>query len=85
LSQVEVDEMFGLMSDITAEVATMDAMPGWVVLFVKLLLDICGDVLLDVIFVQCLQRRVHRVVLHLFRHVRILHHCFFISARHLSN
>lgn len=45
LTEVEVDEVTCLMGDIRSKVAADDAMPGWVVLFVKLLLDECGDVL----------------------------------------
>uniref|UniRef100_A0A673J4D8 Uncharacterized protein n=1 Tax=Sinocyclocheilus rhinocerous TaxID=307959 RepID=A0A673J4D8_9TELE len=37
LTQVEVDEMFGLVSHVAAEVPPHDAMPGGVVLFVELL------------------------------------------------
>lgn len=36
------------------EVSPDDAMPGWVVFLVKLLLDEGGDVLLDVVLLQCL-------------------------------
>lgn len=46
LSQVEVDEVARLVSHVGAEVAANDAMPGRVVLFVELLLDVCSDVLL---------------------------------------
>lgn len=37
LTQVEVDEVFGLVSHVTPEVPSHDAMPGGVVLFVELL------------------------------------------------
>lgn len=38
LAQVEVDKMLGLVSHIAAEVSPDDAVPGWVVLLIKLLL-----------------------------------------------
>ena len=39
LTQVKVNEMLGLMSHVAAKVSPNDAVPGWVVFFVKLL---CG-------------------------------------------
>ena len=36
------------------EVSPDDTMPGWVVFLVKLLLDEGGDILLDVVLLQCL-------------------------------
>ena len=62
------------MGDVGTEVSTDDAVPGWVVLFVKLLLDVGGDVLLDVVLLEGLGGAVHSVLLHLLRHVRILDH-----------
>lgn len=37
LTQVEVNEMLRLMSHVTAKVPPNDAVPGWVILLVKLL------------------------------------------------
>lgn len=62
------------MGDVGTEVSTHDAMPGWVVLFVKLLLDVGGDVLLDVVLLEGLGGAVDSVLLHLLGHVRILDH-----------
>lgn len=45
LPQVEVDEVTRLVSHIRSEIAANDAVPCWVVLFVELLLDVCGNVL----------------------------------------
>lgn len=39
LTQVEVNEMLGLMSDVAAKVPPNDAVPGRVVLLVKLLCE----------------------------------------------
>jgi len=80
LTQVEVDKVLRLVSDVASEVTPDDAMPRWVVLFVELFLDVCGDVLLDVVLFECLRRAIHRVLLHVLRHIRILDYCF--SVRH---
>lgn len=72
LAQVEVDEVFGFMCHITTEVPPHDAVPGGVVLLVKLLLDMGRNVLLYIILFQCLSSTLHRVLLHLLRHIGIL-------------
>ena len=54
LSKIEVDEVLGLVGDVGAEVTAHNAVPGWVVLFVELLLDERGDVLLDVVLLESL-------------------------------
>ncbi|KAI4549310.1 hypothetical protein MG293_001640 [Ovis ammon polii] len=71
LAQV-VDEVFGFMCHITTEVPPHDAVPGGVVLLVKLLLDMGRNVLLYIILFQCLSSTLHRVLLHLLRHIGIL-------------
>uniref|UniRef100_A0A8C0WXQ6 Dynein light chain n=1 Tax=Castor canadensis TaxID=51338 RepID=A0A8C0WXQ6_CASCN len=74
LTQVEVDEVFGFMCHITTEVPPHDAVPGGVVLLVKLLLDMGSNVLFYVLLLQRLSSTLHRVLLYLFRHVRIFDH-----------
>ena len=74
LTQVEVDEVFGFMCHITTEVSAHNAVPGRVVLLVKLLLDMGRNILLDVVLLQRLGSALHRVLLHLFRHVCIFDH-----------
>lgn len=37
LTQVEVNEMLGLVSHVAAEVSANNAVPGWVIFLVKLL------------------------------------------------
>uniref|UniRef100_A0AAY4E447 Dynein light chain n=1 Tax=Denticeps clupeoides TaxID=299321 RepID=A0AAY4E447_9TELE len=79
LAQVEVDKMLGLVGHVAAKVPTHNAVPGWVVLLKvdrKYLLDVGRDVLLDVVLLQRLGGALHRVLLHLLGHVRILDHGF---------
>ena len=54
MTEVEVDEVLGLVGDVGTEVSSHNAMPGGVVLFVELLLDEGGDVLLDVVLLESL-------------------------------
>jgi len=82
LSEVEVDEVLGLVGDVGAEVAAHDAVPGGVVLLVELLLDEGGDVLLDVVLLEGLGGAVDSVLLHVLCHVGILDHG--LAFRHLE-
>lgn len=45
LSQVEVNEVASLVRYIRSKVSSNNAMPCWVVFFVKFLLNVCGNVL----------------------------------------
>jgi len=45
LSQIEVNEVSGLMSHIAAKVPSNNTMPGWIVFLVELLLDECSNIL----------------------------------------
>ena len=73
LTQVEVDEVLGLVGHVGAEVTADNAMPGGVVLLVEFLLDEGGDVLLDVVALKGLGRDVDGVLLHVLGHVSVLH------------
>ena len=42
------------MSDVGPKIPANDAMPGWVVLFVKLFLYVSSDILLNIVFLKCL-------------------------------
>ena len=59
---IDAGNVPGLVSDIGAEVAADDAVPGGVVLLVELLLDVGGDVLLNVVLFQSLSCAVHGVL-----------------------
>lgn len=71
LSQVEVDKVARLVCDVASKVPADNAMPCWIVLFVKFLLDKCSNILLDVVLFQCLRGTIHCVLLHFFAHVGI--------------
>merc|ERR1719440_1009468 len=79
LAQVEVDEVLRLVRHVRAEVAAHDAVPGRVVLFVELLLDESGDVLLDVVLLEGLGSAVDGILLHVLGHVSILDHGLAVS------
>ena len=68
--------MLRFVRDVTSVISAHNAMPCWVVFFVELFLDEGGDVLLDVVLLDGLGGAVHCVLLHLFRHVGVLDHCF---------
>ena len=72
MTEVEVDEVLGLVGDVRAEVAADDAVPGGVVLLVELLLDVGGDVLLDVELLHGLGGDFGGVGLHVLGHISVL-------------
>ena len=82
MSHVKVDEVFGFVSDIGAEVAANDAVPGRVILLIKLLLDVGSDIFFDVELFEGNVSTVDGVLLHLLVHVSVLNHGLPLSGRH---
>jgi hypothetical protein len=73
LTEIEVDEVLGLVGHIWAEVTADNAMPGGVVLLVEFLLDESCNILLNVELLEGLGGDVDSVLLHIFGHVCVLH------------
>ena len=67
--------MLRLVRHVAAEVAADDAVSGGNVLLVELLLDVRGDVLLDVVLLESLGSAVDGVLLPVLRRVGVLDHC----------
>uniref|UniRef100_A0A8C8X4T2 Dynein light chain n=1 Tax=Panthera leo TaxID=9689 RepID=A0A8C8X4T2_PANLE len=82
LAQVEVDEVFGFMCHITTEVPPHDAVPPPALR--PHLLNMGRNVLLYVVFLQCLGRTLHRVLLHLLRHVGVFDHGLSVTHGYLG-
>ena len=59
------------VSDIAAKILSNDNMPRWAMPSIKLLLDLSGDILLDVEFLESRRRYIDRFLLHFLRHVDI--------------
>lgn len=76
LAQVEVNEMLCLVGDVAAKVPPDNAVPGGVILLIKLLLDVSCNVLLYVILLHGLGGTVHGVLLHVLGHICVLDHSF---------
>lgn len=82
LSHVEVDEVFGFVSDIGSEVSAYNTMPGGVVLLIKFFLDVRGNIFFDVEFLQCYVGAINSVLLHFFVHVCVLNDGFSFGCGH---
>uniref|UniRef100_A0A8C4LAR6 Dynein light chain n=1 Tax=Equus asinus TaxID=9793 RepID=A0A8C4LAR6_EQUAS len=80
LAQVEVDEVFGFMCHVTTEVPPHNAVPGGVVLLVKLL----GVGKKKNTRILRLSSTLHRVLLHLLRHVGIFDHGLSVAHGYLQ-
>uniref|UniRef100_A0A8C6BE08 Dynein light chain n=1 Tax=Monodon monoceros TaxID=40151 RepID=A0A8C6BE08_MONMO len=89
LAQVEVDEVFGFMCHITTEVPPHDAVPAQTARNptpapCPHLLDMGRNVLLYIILLQCLSSTLHRVLLHLLRHIGIFDHGLSVTHGYLG-
>ena len=79
MSEIEVDEVLGLVGNVRTEVSAYNTMPGRVVLLVELLLNEGSNVLFNVEFLESLSRDIDSILLHVLRHVRVLDNCLSIS------
>lgn len=68
------------MGDITAKVLSDYNMPSWTVFSVKLLLDLGGNVFLDVVFLQRRRCDIDAILLHLLAHINVFDDCFWCYA-----
>uniref|UniRef100_A0A4X1T6P5 Uncharacterized protein n=2 Tax=Sus scrofa TaxID=9823 RepID=A0A4X1T6P5_PIG len=84
LAQVEVDEVFGFMCHVTTEVPPHNAVPSGVPALCPHLLDMGRNVLLYIIFLQCLSSTLHRILLHLLRHIGIFDHGLSVTHGYLG-
>ncbi|KAJ0004518.1 hypothetical protein NQD34_010732, partial [Periophthalmus magnuspinnatus] len=75
LPKVEINKMLRLMCHITSKVSSDNAVPGGVVLLVKLL---HSYVFLYIVFFHGLHGTVHCVLLHFVGHVCVLYDSFFL-------
>ena len=82
LPHVEVDEVLGLMGHVRSKVTAYNAVPSGVVLLVELFFNVGGDVLFDVEFFEGDVGAVDSVLLHLFVHVCMFNHGFFLCGGH---
>lgn len=64
LTDVEVDEVFGLVSYIGAEVASYNAVPRGLELPIEFFLDVGSNILLDVELLKCYVGAVKSSLLH---------------------
>ena len=55
MAEVEVDKMFRFVSYVRSEVSSNNAMPCGVVFLVELFLDVGGDILLNIVFLESLR------------------------------
>lgn len=76
--------MLGLVCDIGPEVSAHNTMPGRIVLLIELFLNVCGNVFLNVEFLQGYVGAVDGILLHLLVHVSMLDHGFSLGCCHNS-
>ena len=79
LSEIEVDEVLGLVGNVGTEVSAHNAMPSWVVLLVEFLLDEGSDILLDVELLESLGGDIDSILLHILGHISVFNDSLSIS------
>ena len=72
LSHIEIDEVLGLMGDIGSEITSDHTVPSWVVFLIELLLDVGGNVFLDIELFESNVGAINGILLHFFIHVGML-------------
>ena len=82
MTHIEIDEMFGFMGDVGAEVPANNTVPGGVVLFIEFLFDVGGDVLFDVELFEGDVGAVDGILLHFLVHVGMLDDGFPFGCGH---
>lgn len=85
LSHVEVDEVFGFVSDVGAEIAADDAVPCGVVFLIEFFLDVGGDIFFDVELFEGDVGAIDGILLHFFIHVCVFDDCFSFGCGHSIN
>jgi len=85
LPHVEIDKVLGLVSNVRTEIAANNTVPCRVVFLVKLLLDICCDILFNVELLQGHICAVNGILLHLLVHICMFDDCFPLSCGHSIN
>jgi hypothetical protein len=80
MAEIEIDEVFGLMSNVASKVASDNAVPRRSFAVVESSLDVLGNVLLDGEFAHGFLSNIDSLSLHVVRHVCGFDSCFKLIA-----
>lgn len=64
MSQIEIDEVLGLVGNVATEISSNNTMPCGIVFFVEFLLDVCSNVFFNVVFLKGCGCTIHGILLH---------------------